>query len=126
MNHHDAQDWSHTWKKSAGYLETTYGIENHHAEKIQEPISNQVVAAEFTMPLFTQIQYVVRRVFEQYWRTPSYIQGKFTLALATAIFIGFTFYKVGTMRTDLQNALFSIFVLTAIFSPLGQQVCSFI
>ena len=40
---------------------------------------------EFAAPLYIQIWYTTVRVFQQYWRTPSYIWGKFMLGTAAAL-----------------------------------------
>lgn len=40
---------------------------------------------EFAMPLHSQLLHTTIRVFQQYWRTPSYIWGKFLLGGASAM-----------------------------------------
>jgi hypothetical protein len=40
---------------------------------------------EFATPLSTQIYFNTVRVFQQYWRTPSYIWGKFLLGGVSAL-----------------------------------------
>lgn len=58
----------------------------------------------------------------RYYRTPSYIWGKLMLDVMAALFIGFSLYKQNSSQQGLQNIIFSIFMLTSIFSPLVQQI----
>lgn len=78
---------------------------------------------EFAMPFSAQLRAVTSRVFQQYWRMPSYIGAKFGLAVAAGLFIGFTFYQSNNSQAGMQNIIFSVFMLTTIFSTLVQQVC---
>ncbi|OCK82353.1 ABC-transporter [Lepidopterella palustris CBS 459.81] len=76
---------------------------------------------EFATPFSTQIFYTTVRVFQQYWRTPSYIWGKILLGVLSALFIGFSFFKSDDSLQGMQNVIFSIFMLTSILSSLVQQ-----
>jgi len=64
--------------------------------------------AEFAASLTTQFYYVTKRVFEQYWRTPSYIYSKFALTALSGLFVGFVFFKANLSQQGLQNQMFSI------------------
>ena len=70
-------------------------------------------ATAYAMPLSAQVKHVTIRVFQQYWRTPSYIYSKFVLGIASALFIGFSFFLQNKSSTGLQNTLFAIFMLTS-------------
>lgn len=70
------QDWSEVWKTTAEAREVQAELDRMHESKRAEPASDQSSPAEFAMPLTSQIYYVTQRVFQQYWRTPSYISGK--------------------------------------------------
>lgn len=74
------------------------------------------------MPFSAQLLHVTIRVFQQYWRTPSYVWGKLLLGIMSALFIGFSFYKADGSQQGLQNVIFSVFMLTSIFSTLVQQI----
>ena len=116
-------DWSEVWNNSNERREVQAEIDRIHAQKQQEPVTDRGGSTgEFAMPLTAQIWEVTLRVFQQYWRTPSYVWGKFMLAIASALFIGFSFYIQNASSTGLQNTLFAIFMLTSIFSTLVQQV----
>lgn len=116
-------DWPDVWSKSQESKNVQAEIDRVHAEKQKESVTDRGGSTgEFAMPLTVQIWEVTVRVFQQYWRTPSYIWGKFILGIASALFIGFSFYIQNSSTTGLQNGLFAIFMLAAIFSTLVQQV----
>ncbi|KAI9730851.1 MAG: GTPase-activating protein [Cirrosporium novae-zelandiae] len=122
VGQNEKHDWAVTWNGSPEFVEVKNELNRIHTEKKEEPVAEQALSGEFAMPLAWQVYYVTQRVFSQYWRTPKYIHGKFNLVIATSLFIGFTFYKQGSTKAGLQNALFAIFMLTAIFSALAQQI----
>ncbi|KIW25519.1 uncharacterized protein PV07_08685 [Cladophialophora immunda] len=80
------------------------------------------------MPLSNQFVTVATRMFQQYWRRPTYIGSKYALGIASALFIGFSFYLPSASIQAIQSMMFSIFMLsailmlTAIFAALVQQV----
>ena len=123
--HKSDLDWPDVWNQSQESKNVQAEIDRIHAEKRKEPVTDRGGSAgEFAMPLASQVYEVTLRVFQQYWRTPSYVWGKCTLGVASAFFIGFSFYLQNLSSTGLQNALFAIFMLTSIFSTLVQQVSS--
>ena len=79
-------DWPEIWKASEEYQ----GIQAE-LDRLHEAGSKEAVAQtkgerdEFAMPFASQLYYVTQRVFQQYWRTPSYIFGKLILGLASAL-----------------------------------------
>jgi ATP-binding cassette subfamily G (WHITE) protein 2 (PDR) len=81
-----AHDWPAIWKSSSEFKTMTDGLNQmqHDAGDI-ETHDKSDDTDEFAMPLFTQIRYCTTRIFQQYWRTPSYIWGKVVLGLASAL-----------------------------------------
>lgn len=84
-------DWPVVWKESEEsrhvqqeldriQSETSKRNEGHGQSAEKEP-------GEFAMPFTSQLYCVTTRVFQQYWRTPSYIWGKLLLGLASALFM---------------------------------------
>lgn len=69
---------------------------------------------EFAAPVMTQIMLVTKRMFVRQWRDPSYIYGRLFTAVVIGIFNGFTFWKLGDTASDLQNAMFSSFLIIMI------------
>lgn len=121
------QNWAEVWKASQQSKDVQTEMDRIHKEKESEApagSNKEEGHREFAMPFTTQLKYTSIRVFQQYWRMPSYIYGKFILGIASGLFIGFSFFKPDSSQQGFQNALFSVFMLTSIFSTLVQQVSS--
>ena len=119
------QDWHEVWKNSEECVGIQTELDRIHREKAGEEIgsaNSQEDQLEFAMPFSAQLLHVTVRVFQQYWRTPSYVWGKLLLGIMSALFIGFSFYKPDSSQQGLQNIIFSVFMLTSIFSTLVQQI----
>lgn len=85
---HTDVDWHQTWRNSLEYRE----VHEHLAQLTSElprqralPISRSQKDnfKEFAAPLSVQMWECGRRVFAQYWRTPSYIYSKSALSIFT-------------------------------------------
>jgi ABC-type multidrug transport system ATPase subunit len=118
-------DWPSVWRDSPENIAAFKELDRIHEEKkdVEErdtDSSNE--HSEFAMPFRSQLFFVMHRVFQQYWRMPSYIFAKFMLGIAAGLFIGFTFYGADATVSGMQTVIFSVFMLTTIFSTLVQQV----
>ena len=121
----EGKDWHTVWKESKECAAVGVEIERIHAEKQHEKAAGEddlSSHSEFAMPFQAQLQAVTRRIFQQYWRMPSYVFAKFLLGIAAGLFIGFSFFNQQTTLAGMQNVIFSVFLLTTIFSTLVQQV----
>ena len=93
-------------------------------ELSKKPIDQDPTSLDpFAAPMNTQLWTVTLRVFEQYWRTPSYLYSKTALCIAVGLFIGFSFYQSPNSLQGMQNQLFSIFMLLTV-SLLIKQIRS--
>ncbi|OWP04280.1 hypothetical protein B2J93_9348 [Marssonina coronariae] len=120
-------DWHEAWRASPEYAEVHRELDRLKAElphKTNMALTSDEKASfqEFAAPLLSQMIEVQKRVFQQYWRTPSYIYSKVVLCTAASLFIGFSFYDAGTSEQEMQNQMFSIFMLFTIFGQLVQQI----
>lgn len=120
-------DWPEVWRASPEYVEVHGELDRLKQERPQktEPASNpndKVSYREFAAPFPVQMWEVTKRVFEQYWRTPSYIYSKTALCLLSGLFIGFSFYMAPNSMQGLQNQMFGMFMLMTIFGQLVQQI----
>lgn len=121
-------DWPCLWDKSAEAkkVSTELGrMTESSSTRTQENGSDVVQARQhgaYAVPLISQIPSVCVRVFQQYWRSPTYIASKFMLGDAGSLFIGFSFFQPGQSVLGIQNAIFSILMVCAMFSNLVQQV----
>lgn len=83
-----AHDWPTLWRDSEEARQMGRHLDNLQKNSLSEKAA-QVAASEesnteFAMPFWDQLVAVMMRVFQQYWRTPSYIYGKFMLGIASA------------------------------------------
>ncbi len=119
-------EWHTTWNSSPQRREVDAELERLHTVNPNELSSapDQSETAEFAMPFTAQLQAVTARVFQQYWRTPSYVLAKFALGMGSGLFIGFSFYQADGSLAGMGTALYSVFMLTTTFNTLVQQVLS--
>ena len=120
-------DWQNVWRSSPEYDEVHEELERlkeRRHEAAQPVVTKQDKESyrEFAAPFGIQLWQVTQRVFQQYWRTPSYIYSKIALCLFSALFIGFSFFNSPLTHQGLQNQLFSIFMIFTVFGQLGQQI----
>ncbi|KAI1469035.1 ABC transporter ABCl1 [Daldinia caldariorum] len=116
-------DWFQTWRNSPEYKEVQAELQRlednarHEPTPEEDPQSYREHAADFG----TQFWEVTSRVFQQYWRTPSYIYSKACLCILVSLFIGFVFFRAPNTIQGLQNQMFAIFQIFTIFGQLVQQ-----
>lgn len=124
---HTDIDWHNTWRNSPEYTEVHRELDQMADElpQVTQPATSADDKAsfrEFAAPFTVQMREVITRVFQQYWRTPSYIYSKTLLCASSGLFVGFSFFKAGTSQQGLQNQLFAMFMLFTIFGQLVQQI----
>lgn len=79
-------DWAQVWRDSqehdAVYQELVQLKEKPVGLRADNAVSGEVEEyREFAAPFSTQMREVTKRVFQQYWRTPTYIYSKFSTCL---------------------------------------------
>lgn len=140
------QDWPTVWKESPECTEMMKILEKRcaavrYTDKTDKQAEAEGAEDAFAMPFRVQFAAVLRRIFQQYWRSPEYIYGKLALGILSArkllwplpfhshsanycflVFVGFSFYLPGTSQQGLQSSIFSVFMITAIFTALVQQI----
>ncbi|GKT50064.1 ZEB2-regulated ABC transporter 1 [Colletotrichum spaethianum] len=120
---HTDIDWHQAWRNSKEYQDVQAELQRLKDERgeQQPPTVDKTSYNEFAAPFFGQLKEVTHRVFQQYWRTPSYIYAKTALCTLVAAFIGFVFFKAPNTQQGLQNQMFAIFNLLTVFGQLVQQ-----
>jgi ATP-binding cassette subfamily G (WHITE) protein 2 (PDR) len=104
-------DWPTVWYDSPERQEIKRQLADLKEELSDKPEDNDPKALrEFAAPFGQQLTEVTTRVFEQYWRTPSYLYSKAVLCISSSLFIGFSFWMAPTSLQGLQNQLFAIFM----------------
>jgi len=86
-------DWFKTWRESDEYQDVQNELQRLQHERERAPASSRVSDnnsyREFAAPFRLQLAQVLHRVFQQYWRTPSYIYAKTALCvLVVCLFSG--------------------------------------
>ncbi|KAF2704437.1 putative multidrug resistance ABC transporter [Pleomassaria siparia CBS 279.74] len=129
---HTHIDWHETWRKSPEYAAVQEELARLKYERSQQVNLQRTVSGqkredkasyrEFAAPFSLQLREVMLRVFQQYWRTPSYIYSKTLLCTSAALFIGFSLYNTPNTLQGLQNQMFAIFMLMTLFGQLIQQI----
>ncbi|CCE63103.1 hypothetical protein TPHA_0D04700 [Tetrapisispora phaffii CBS 4417] len=119
---HASQDYNEVWRNSDEYRavqEELDWMESELPKQATETSAHELL--EFASSLWIQYVAVCIRLFQQYWRTPSYIWSKFLVTIFNALFIGFTFFKADRTLQGLQNQMLAIFMFTVITNPILQQ-----
>ncbi|KIW02434.1 uncharacterized protein PV09_06248 [Verruconis gallopava] len=129
---HTDIDWFEVWRNSPEYKEVHRELDRLIEEgpssqalertQTQQKREDKAAYAQFAAPFSEQMWEVQKRVFQQYWRTPSYIYSKTLLCLSTALFVGFIFFKAPLTQQGLQNQMLAIFMIFTCFGQLVQQI----
>ena len=105
-------DWPQIWRESPEKQEIRITLAEMKEELQERPVDDDPTALrEFAESWSVQVIAVAKRVFEQYWRTPSYLYSKVLLCAGTSLFIGFSFWDSPLSLQGLQNQLYAIFML---------------
>ena len=120
---HTDIDWPAVWRNSPEHQAVLDHLADLKSSLSQKPVEQHDKASyrEFAAPFHVQLWQCVLRVFEQYYRSPTYIYSKLVLCMITPLFIGFTFYKAENSQQGLQNQMFSVFMLFTVSGNLMQQ-----
>ncbi|KUJ19547.1 putative Brefeldin A resistance protein [Mollisia scopiformis] len=103
------RDWNKVWLESPEYQNTTEELDRIiSTAAANEPGTNDD-GHEFAMPLWEQTKLVTQRMTVSIWRNTDYINNKLALHIGSALFNGFSFWKIGTSVADLQLRLFTVF-----------------
>ncbi|KAH6658751.1 ABC-2 type transporter-domain-containing protein [Truncatella angustata] len=122
---HSDVDWHQTWRSSSEYEAVQAELQSLESYGLTRTVTQGTAKneslREFASPLREQFLVVTRRVFQQYWRTPSYIYSKAILCVSVSLFIGLVFLDAPLSIQGLQNQMFAIFNVLSIFGQLVQQ-----
>ncbi|KAI1109563.1 ABC-2 type transporter-domain-containing protein [Nemania sp. NC0429] len=110
-------DWNEEWRNSEQaekVLHEIDGLKRVRSAATTEATTSKEAYREYAASTWTQTVELTKRMFRQYWRDPSYLYGKFFVAVIVGIFNGFTFWKLGFSVQDMQNRLFTCFLIVTI------------
>lgn len=104
------QDWNQIWLSSPECQAVTDKLNGLVANAPTQPLKPVADDGyEFAAPLWEQIKIVTQRMNLSQFRNIDYVNNKIALHLFTALFNGFSFWKIGDSVSDLQLRLFTIF-----------------
>lgn len=115
-------NWNAEWRSSpenAALIEEISKINDERCKFPAPAVSSQY---QFASPLWLQTTTLTKRLFTQYWRSPSYLYGKLFVAVIMGIFNGFTFWQLGNSIADLQNRMFTAFLIVLIPATVANAV----
>lgn len=119
---HSERDYHQVWLDSSEYADVQRELDDMEKDLAKIPKDdNPERQKSYAAGYFTQYVMVTKRVFEQCWRTPSYTLSKAVLAVSTALFNGFAFFKADKTLQGLQNQMFSVFMFFLVFITLSHQ-----
>lgn len=108
-------NWNEEWQKSSNNQELLKEIDRIKDDRSKKTADTKdEVQTEFAASTWLQTTMLTKRTFIQYWRDPSYLYGKLFVAVVIGIFNGFTFYQLGNTIGDLQNRMFTSFLILLI------------
>jgi len=118
---HTDIDWHQTWRQSSEYEAVQTELQRLKTEGAANAATQDTESyREFAAPIGDQLRIVTTRVFQQYWRTPSYIYSKAALVIQVGLFIGLVFLNAPLSVRGLQNQMFAIFQVLTVFGQLCQ------
>ncbi|KAJ4298344.1 ATP-binding cassette transporter snq2 [Collariella sp. IMI 366227] len=114
-------NWSDEWRQSPENKQVLAAIQQLKDERLRavaksasDDSSAPQAKHEFAAPVMQQISLVTKRMFVRQWRDPSYLYGRLFTAVIMGIFNGFTFWKLGNTAADMQNRMFTLFMILII------------
>ncbi|KAL9002558.1 MAG: hypothetical protein Q9188_004520 [Gyalolechia gomerana] len=103
------KDWNQVWLESPEHKEVSNEVDRIVKDAASKPPGTVDDGHEFAMPLWQQLKLVTHRMNVALYRNTDYINNKFALHIGSALFNGFTFWKIGNSVQELQLKLFTIF-----------------
>lgn len=103
------KDWNQVWLDSPESKKLTEDLEHIITDAAGREPGTEDDGHEFAEPLWTQTRLVTQRMNIALFRNSDYINNKFALHVASALFNGFTFWMIGNSVTDQKLVLFALF-----------------
>ncbi|KAF4877777.1 ZEB2-regulated ABC transporter 1 [Colletotrichum siamense] len=125
---HTDIDWPTVWRESQEFqsvqkeLARLSGSQDKKDTQSIAEVHDSAAYAEFAADFRTQVREVTTRVFQQYWRSPSYIFSKSVVTFGSALFIGLTLLGNENTERGLKNQMFGVYIFLFLFNQLVQQI----
>ncbi|KAJ5935927.1 ABC multidrug transporter atrF [Penicillium verhagenii] len=108
-------DWNEEWRNSEENRQVLSEIHRIRTERSKIPVNESgSTHYEFAAPTIVQTELLIKRLFINYWRDPSYYYGKLFVSVIIGIFNGFTFWMLPNTVASMQDRMFSTFLIILI------------
>lgn len=75
-------DWPAVWRSSDGYKSVQRELQSlSERPRNEQKVADKSDYTEFAAPFVDQLRYATKRTFQQYWRSPAYINSKALLTI---------------------------------------------
>ncbi|KAJ5640829.1 ABC multidrug transporter A-2 [Penicillium herquei] len=120
---HADRDWADVWVNSPERVAVREELAQMKEKLLQKPAEPTLAGyGEFATPIWYQFLICIRRMNQQYFRSPGYLYSKTAMCVFPPLFLGFSFWREPNTEQGLQNQLFAIFMLLITFPNLVQQM----
>ncbi|KAL3448186.1 ABC-2 type transporter-domain-containing protein [Aspergillus insuetus] len=103
------RDWNEIWKASPEHTNAVQELDRIVSDAASKPPGTVDDGHEFAMPLWQQTMIVTKRTCVAVYRNTDYVNNKLALHIGSALFNGFSFWKMGESIGELQLKLFALF-----------------
>ncbi|CAI9628867.1 abc transporter [Alternaria burnsii] len=103
------KDWHQVWLDSPEAARMHQDLDHIITDAAGKEPGTTDDGHEFATDLWTQTKIVTHRANVSMYRNIDYVNNKFALHIGTALFIGFSFWKIGDTVADQQLVLFALF-----------------
>ncbi|KAI0890676.1 BcatrD protein [Annulohypoxylon maeteangense] len=118
-------NWADIWTNSSECITI-----RHECQRMRERLSNTTTTegmgrdrnTEFATSFWYQLRVVTQRAFQHDWRSPEYLYSKSLTTFGCAFINGVSFWASGYTSQDIQNQIFSLFLLSTIFGTHVQLI----
>lgn len=117
---HSDLNWPDIWTQSPEKVQLLADIKDTRKNHATGASANEDL--EFATNTRTQLKYVFGRMSRTYWRLPQYNFGRVFMMIIFALLNGFSFYKLGASKVDLQSRVFVIFQIMVMAALLVNMV----
>ncbi|KAI1628311.1 ABC-2 type transporter-domain-containing protein [Exophiala viscosa] len=100
------KDWNKVWLESSEYTAMMLELDHIIDDAASKPPGTVDDGHEFALSIWEQTKLVTHRMNVSLYRNTNYTTNKFALHIGSALFNGFTFWKIGHSVAGLQLTLF--------------------
>jgi ATP-binding cassette subfamily G (WHITE) protein 2 (SNQ2) len=101
-------EWHQMWLDSAQHTHMATELERIISDAAAKPPGFNDDSNEFATSLWMQTKLVTHRMNVSLFRNTDYVNNKLVLHIVLGLFVGFSFWKIGSTVNDLQLRLFAV------------------